>query len=96
MNLLDANMLRLKKSLDDTKALFKNGFVEKIDVDRLTVLNNNLETERENVRIRLLDLNVNLLKFQIGMSIKSKLTLKGFNRRTSGSTIYCCFGYQCI
>ncbi len=75
LNLLDANMLRLKKSLDDTKALFKNGFVEKIDVDRLTVLNNNLETERENV-IRLLDLNVNLLKFQIGMSIKSKLTLK--------------------
>mgnify|MGYP000132529124 CR=1 FL=1 len=75
LNLLDANMLRLKKSLDDTKALYKNGFVEKIDVDRLTVLNNNLETERENV-IRLLDLNVNLLKFQMGMSIQSKLTLK--------------------
>lgn len=75
LNLLDANMIRLKKSLDDTKALYKNGFVEKIDVDRLTVLNNNLETERENV-IRLLDLNVNLLKFQMGMSIQSKLTLK--------------------
>jgi outer membrane protein TolC len=75
LNLLDANMLRLKKSLEDTKALYKNGFVEKIDVDRLTVLNNNLETERENV-IRLLDLNVNLLKFQMGMSIQSKLTLK--------------------
>lgn len=75
LSLLDANLLRLKKSLDDTKALYKNGFVEKIDVDRLTVLNNNLETERENV-IRLLDLNVNLLKFQMGMSIQSKLTLK--------------------
>jgi len=75
LNLLDANMVRLKKSLDDTKALYKNGFVEKIDVDRLTVLNNNLETERENV-VRLLELNVNLLKFQMGMSIQSKLTLK--------------------
>lgn len=75
LSLLDANLLRLKKSLNDTKALYANGFVEKIDVDRLTVLNNNLETERENV-IRLLDLNVNLLKFQMGMSIKSKLTLK--------------------
>jgi len=75
LNLLDANMVRLKKSLDDTKALYKNGFVEKIDVDRLTVLHNNLETERENV-IRLLDLNVNLLKFQMGMSVQSKLTLK--------------------
>lgn len=75
LSLLDANLLRLKKSLNDTKALYANGFVEKIDVDRLTVLNNNLETERENV-IRLLDLNVNLLKFQMGMSVKSKLTLK--------------------
>ena len=44
LSLLDANLLRLKKSLNDTEALFKNGFVEKIDVDRLTVLNNNLET----------------------------------------------------
>lgn len=75
LNFLDANLNRLKKSLSDTEALFKNGFVEKIDVDRLTVLNNNLETERQNV-IRLLALNVNLLKFQMGMSIQSKLTLK--------------------
>jgi len=75
LSLLDANMDRLKKSLNDTKALFNNGFVEKIDVDRLTVLNNNLETERGNV-IRLLELNVNLLKFQMGMNIQFKLLLK--------------------
>lgn len=75
LTLLDANIDRLKKSLNDTEALFKNGFVEKIDVDRLTVLNNNLLTERENV-IRLLALNLNLLKFQMGLSIRSNLTLK--------------------
>ncbi|WP_395802315.1 TolC family protein [Daejeonella sp.] len=75
LSLLDANISRLKKSLNDTQALFANGFVEKIDVDRLKVLNNNLETERENV-IRLLELNVNLLKFQMGMNIHSKLKLK--------------------
>lgn len=75
LSLLDANLIRLKKSLNDTEALLKNGFVEKIDVDRLTVLNNNLETERKNV-LRLLALNVNLLKFQMGMPIQSKLTLK--------------------
>ncbi|WP_395627216.1 TolC family protein [Daejeonella sp.] len=75
LNLLDANMNRLKKSFNDTQALFANGFVEKIDVDRLKVLSNNLETERENV-IRLLELNVNLLKFQMGMNIQSKLKLK--------------------
>ncbi len=72
--LIDANLERLKKSLNDTEQMFKNGFVEKIDVDRLKVLNNNLLTERENV-IRLLALNVNLLKFQMGMTIDSKLTL---------------------
>ncbi len=75
LSLLDANIARLKKSLKDTEALFNNGFVEKIDLDRLTVLNNNLETERENV-IRLLDLNLHLLKFQMGMNINSTLTLK--------------------
>ncbi|WP_291402409.1 TolC family protein [Daejeonella sp.] len=75
LSLLDANISRLKKSLNDTQALFANGFVEKIDVDRLKVLNNNLETERENV-IRLLELNVNLLKFQMGMNIQTKLKLK--------------------
>ena len=74
LNLIDANLDRLRKSLSDTKALFKNGFVEKIDLDRLTVFKNNLETERENV-IRLLALNVNLLKFQMGMTVNSRLTL---------------------
>jgi outer membrane protein len=74
LTLVDANLDRLRKSLSDTEAMFKNGFVEKIDVDRLTVLRNNLDTERENV-IRLLALNVSLLKFQMGMTIQSKLTL---------------------
>ncbi|MEJ5993278.1 TolC family protein [Pedobacter sp. Du54] len=74
LSLLDANLDRLKKSLNDTEQLFKNGFVEKIDVDRLTVLNNNLITERENV-IRLLALNKDLLKFQMGMTIGSELSL---------------------
>ncbi len=74
LNLLDANLLRLKKSLNDTEAYFKNGFVEKIDLDRLKVLSNNLETERQNV-IRLLDLNTKLLKFQMGMPIEIGLKL---------------------
>lgn len=74
LKLLDANLDRLRKTLSDTEVMFKNGFAEKIDVDRLTVLKNNLETERENV-IRLLALNVNLLKFQMGMTVNSRLTL---------------------
>jgi len=72
LNLLDANLSRLKKSLFDTEAYYKNGFVEKVDVDRLRVLTNNLETERQNV-LRLLELNTQLLKFQMGMPIEANL-----------------------
>ena len=72
--LLDANIDRLAKSFKEIKALNENGFVEKIDVDRLTVLSNNIQTERSNV-LRLLDLNNNLLKFQMGMPIGDKLII---------------------
>ncbi|HUH33746.1 MAG TPA: TolC family protein [Daejeonella sp.] len=75
LELLDANIARLKKSLHDTEAMFKNGFVEKIDVDRLNVLNNNLITDRENV-IRLMAVSLDMLKFQMGMPIDTKLSLK--------------------
>lgn len=72
--LVDANLTQLTKSLNDTEAMFKNGFSEKIDVDRLQVLKNNLETERENVT-RLLQLNIDMLKFQMGMPIQAELML---------------------
>ena len=74
MKLLDANITRFKKILDDTKALLDNGFVEKIDYDRLTVTYNNLLVEQEKIK-RLLDLGIYLLKYQMGMDINTSLTL---------------------
>lgn len=75
IKLLDANIAQLKQQLDQTVAQNKQGFVEKIDVDRITVQYNNLITTRENT-VRLLALNYQLLKFQIGMPIEYNLTLK--------------------
>ncbi|MBB5394416.1 TolC family protein [Mucilaginibacter sp. AK015] len=75
IKLLDANIAQLKQQLDQTSAQNKQGFVEKIDVDRISVQYNNLVTTRENT-IRLLALNYQLLKFQIGMPIQYNLTLK--------------------
>lgn len=75
IELLDANIVQLKKTLDDTKAYYDQGFVEKIDIDRLNVLYNNLVTERENIS-RVVELSKVLLKFQMGMPIASKLELK--------------------
>ncbi|MFD0794154.1 TolC family protein [Mucilaginibacter litoreus] len=74
LRLIDANINQLKQQVEQTTAQNKQGFVEKIDVDRITVQYNNLLTNRENV-IRLLALNYQLLKFQMGMPIENNLVL---------------------
>jgi outer membrane protein TolC len=73
--LLDANIKQLKQQLDETVQENKQGFVEKIDVDRLTVQYNTLVNNKENV-LRLLALNYQVLKFQMGMPIENNLALK--------------------
>ncbi len=74
MKLMEANVARLKKAMDDTKALYDNGFVEKIDYDRIYVTYNNLLVEQEKVQ-RLVNLGLYLLKYQIGMDIQTNLIL---------------------
>jgi outer membrane protein len=76
VELLNVNIAQLKKQLEQTKALYTNGFAEKIDADRLTVLFNNLTTEKQNI-LRSLELGVNLLKFQMGMPVNHQLNLSG-------------------
>lgn len=72
--LIDINIERSKKLLSDSKVLFENGFIEKIDIDRLTVLNNNLLSEKEKIQ-RLIELSYYLLKFQMGMDVTASLSL---------------------
>ncbi|MFI5163107.1 MAG: TolC family protein [Sphingobacteriales bacterium] len=74
IKLLDANITQLKQQFDQTTQQNKQGFVEKIDVDRLAVQYNNLTTNRENV-VRSLVLNYEVLKFQMGMPIQQDITL---------------------
>ncbi|MES2428357.1 MAG: TolC family protein [Bacteroidota bacterium] len=74
ISLLDANIAQLKQTLDQTTQQNKQGFVEKIDVDRLSVQYNNLVTNRDNVQ-RSLTLNYQMLKFQMGMPVEQDLTL---------------------
>ncbi|HEY8931190.1 MAG TPA: TolC family protein [Mucilaginibacter sp.] len=75
LKLLEANIKEIKQQLDETDARNKQGFVEKIDVDRLSVQYNSQVTRRENT-LRLLGLNYQLLKFQMGMPIEKELMLK--------------------
>lgn len=72
--LLTANLERLKKIKDDTKSLLDQGFVEQIDLDRITVTYNNLVTEASNIQ-RLLDLSLVLLKYQMGMDQSATIVL---------------------
>lgn len=74
VKLLDANIAQLKQQFDQTAQRNKQGFVEKIDVDRLDVQYNNLVTNRENV-VRSLILYNQMLKFQMGMPIEDELVL---------------------
>ncbi len=71
---LDANLVRLKKLFDDTKALNTNGFVEKIDLDRIELAYNNLMTEKEKME-RIVGVTETLLKFQMGYDLKQPIKL---------------------
>lgn len=74
VQLLDANISRLEKLAHDTKVMYDNGFVEKLDVDKLNVQLVNLRTEKEKV-LNSVSNGYNGLKLLIGMPIKDSLVL---------------------
>ena len=72
--LVDSNIDRLDALLKQTKSLYENGFVEKLDLDRIQVSFNNLKSEKIKAD-RLYDLSLAVLKFQIGISVDKKIEL---------------------
>ena len=72
--LIDVNIDRIRKLLDDSRVMFENGFIEKIDIDRMSVTYNNLTSEKEKIG-RLTALGYSLLKFQMGMDLAAELKL---------------------
>lgn len=95
-SLLALNVARLDTLLKETRELNKQGFVEKIDVQRLDVQANNLRTELDNVN-RLQELSYSLLKFQMGFPMEEpiklsetleKVELATFNMNASGDFNY--------
>lgn len=75
IKLLEKNVARIQKLHNDTKALNENGFVEKIDLDRIDVAYNNLLVELEKTK-RLIGLTETLLKFQMGYDVSKPIVLK--------------------
>ncbi|MEL6635205.1 MAG: TolC family protein [Bacteroidota bacterium] len=64
-NTLVRNLGTIDKLLTETKALYREGFVEQLDVDRLELSKANLETSINNLD-REAQLVYNVLKFQMG------------------------------
>lgn len=75
IELLDANIERLKKLQHDTREMYKNGFAEKLDVDKLSVQIANLETEKKKVQTLIYKGYLGL-KVLMGMPVKDEVVLK--------------------
>jgi outer membrane protein len=71
---IEANIARTEKLLSDTRALFENGFRERLDVDKTTVNLVNLRTEKTSVENRLKTGYIGL-KYLMGMPVNSELVL---------------------
>ena len=74
VDLVNSNIDRLDALLKQTKSLYENGFVEKLDLDRIQVSFNNLKSEKIKAD-RLYDLSLAVLKFQTGISVDKKIEL---------------------
>ena len=71
---IDANIERFSKLLNDTKEIYKQGFAEKLDIDKVNVQLNNLLTERLKTQNQLEAGNAGL-KFLLHMPQQEKLVL---------------------
>jgi outer membrane protein len=71
---IDANIERFEKLLKDTKEIFKQGFAERLDVDKVQVALNNLSTEKIKIDNQLAAGHAGL-KFLMNMPQKDSLIL---------------------
>ena len=72
--LVDANITRLEKLQHDTKELYKVGFAEKLDVDKIDVQVTNLKTQKLSI-VNNINIGYLGLKTLIGMPAKEVLQL---------------------
>jgi len=74
VRLLKENIANMEKTLKQTSALYKEGFTEEMDVEQLDLMINQIknrakEAERQHTA------TLNLLKYQMGMEIDTKILL---------------------
>ena len=74
LNILDANIERLTKLAHDAEIMYKNGFAERLDVDKVSVQLNNLQTEKIKAN-NTVAIGFMGLKMLMGMPVNDSLAL---------------------
>jgi outer membrane protein TolC len=74
LRILQANLENLEETLEQTKNLYKTGMAEKTDVDQIRITVSQLQNSR-NALQRNLELNYNMLRFQLGLEVNVELSL---------------------
>jgi outer membrane protein len=72
--ILDSNIANLKETLKSTRAMYQAGMAESTDIDQMVSNVTAVENARSSMQ-RTIELNYNLLRFQLGLSADSKLSL---------------------
>ena len=75
LRILDANIANLNETLKSTKSMYSAGMAESTDVDQMVSNVTMVENTRSSMQ-RTIELNYNLLRFQLGVSPDTRLTLK--------------------
>ena len=74
IKVIDKNLENIDASIRETKAFLENGFIEKLDLDRLELSYDNLVAQRKSLE-RIVTLGKNLLKFQMNYPLDEKIEL---------------------
>jgi outer membrane protein len=75
VRLLKENIVSMEKTLNETKELYKEGFTEEMNVEQLELLLNSMNN-RMKMAQRQHEATLNLLKYQMGMPVKTPIILK--------------------
>jgi len=74
LEILDGNLTNLNETLKSTKAMYSAGMAESTDVDQMISNVTMVENSRSSLQ-RNIELNYNLLRFQLGVPVDTKITL---------------------
>lgn len=74
LKIVEQNVANLEETLEQTRIMYNSGMAEQTDVDQLRITVNQLSDSR-NALQRNLELNYNMLRFQLGLEINVDLKL---------------------